>query len=160
MQLSESIYSRLRYQHKTLAALTEGHSEEQVKRRVNPDKWSSFENMVHLVSYQPTFIHRIDLILSEESPLFGRYIAEQDPLFSAYLKKSPEELTDILEADRLVICRKLETLKEEQLKRTARHLRFGILDIPQWADIFLLHEAHHLWTILQLISVYRSEANK
>jgi hypothetical protein len=158
MQLSESILSRLQYQHQTAGTLSAGLSEEQLKTRINPDKWSAFENMVHLVSYQPTFIYRIDLMLKEESPLFERYVAEQDPLFYIYLKKSREELLGIMATDRALICRNLQGLKEEQLNRTAAHLKFGILNIPQWADIFLLHEAHHLWTMLQLISPFRPGA--
>ena len=160
MQLSDSILTRLEYQHQTVGTLTAVLSEEQLKTAVLPGKWSAFENMVHLVSYQPTFINRLGLILKEESPLFERYVAEQDPLFYIYLKKSREELLDILSTDRKKLWISLQGLKEEQLHRKGTHLKFGTMNIPQWTEVFLLHEAHHLWTMLQLISTFRPGVKK
>jgi DinB superfamily len=153
MSLSASVLARLQYQHETVNELIAGLDEDQLKRKVIPGKWSAFENIVHLVSYQPVFIERLGVILTEESPLFGRYIAENDPLFDDYLQKPLQELLIILVNDRLEIIRVLEAMNEEQLNRVGRHPKFGAFSISRWANLFLLHEAHHLWTILQLISV-------
>lgn len=68
MPLSSSVLSRLQYQHHTISELTKNFTEEQLRLRVNPDKWSAFENIVHLVAYQPIFIERIELMLKEENP--------------------------------------------------------------------------------------------
>ena len=70
MPLSDSILSRLQYQYKTIDELISDLSEEQIKQRINPDKWSTFENIVHLAAYQPTFIRRLNLMLNENEPLF------------------------------------------------------------------------------------------
>ncbi len=158
MPLSASILTRLQYQHETVDELIAGLTEEQLKISVNPGKWSAFENIVHLVAYQPTFINRLGMILKENAPLFDRYVAENDPLFYTYLQKPLPELLGILSADRSVIICMLQDLDEEQLNRRGRHPKYGALAISQWADLFLLHEAHHLWAIVQLVSAFRSEA--
>jgi hypothetical protein len=156
MPLSESILTRLQYQHKTIDELIDGLSEGQLTTRVNPDKWSAFENIVHLSAYQPTFIQRINLILNENEPLFERYVADNDPVFHEYQKKSLTELLEIISSDRVTILDLVKKLNEEQVKRTGRHKAYGLITLTRWFDVFLLHEAHHLWTIFQLTYAMRA----
>ena len=151
MPLSNSILSRLQYQHQTIFELTKNFSEEQLKKRIIPGKWSAFENMVHLCAYQPTFISCIERMMEENNPSFERYIAEKDTLFYECLELSLAELFTKIINDREIIIIKLKLLSDEQLKRTGNHPKYGALSILQWSDFFLLHEAHHLWAIIQLV---------
>jgi uncharacterized damage-inducible protein DinB len=150
MPLSNSILARLQYQHDTISELTEAFSEEQLKNRINPDKWSIFENMVHLCAYQPTFIKRIDLMLETDNPTFDRYVAENDSHFYECLRLSPKESISKISNERSIIIAKLQSLNKNQLARTGRHPKYGLFNISKWSEFFLLHEAHHLWTIMQL----------
>jgi hypothetical protein len=156
MPLSASILARVKYQHETVSELIEGFSESQLKQRGNPDKWSIFENIVHLASYQPSFISRLKLILEGNTPKFERYVAEKDPLFDEYLKKDLRELLEDVSANRAIIIKNLLNLNEDQLKMKGEHPKFGLMSVSQWADLFLLHEAHHLWTMEQLIGPFRA----
>lgn len=158
--LSNSIKTRLQFQHETIAELIDGINEEALKTQVIEGKWSAFENIVHLISYQPTFINRIALMLKEDEPVFERYVAENDPLFNHYLEKNLPELFTILNYDRATLLTNLQNMNEDQLKRTGKHLKFGTLTIAQWAEMFLLHEAHHLWIMLGLINTLRISAKK
>lgn len=151
MPLSDSIIARLQYQHQTIAELTKNFTEEQLRHRINPDKWSAFENIVHLAAYQPTFIQRIELMLEEDNPLFERYVAEKDDHFYECLKLSLPELISDIENDRSTIFKKLQGLSDTQLSRTGLHPKYGELSMVTWADFFLLHEANHLWAIMQLV---------
>ena len=160
MPLSESILARLQYQYKTIDELISGLTEEQLKHRINPDKWSAFENIVHLAAYQPTFIKRLNLMLNENEPLFERYVAENDPVFYEYLKKSLSELLSDISTKRFAIIDLLKNLDEQQLNRNGQHPVYGLITVARWADFFLLHEAHHLWTIFQLTSMLRVKAQK
>jgi hypothetical protein len=150
MPLSYSILARLQYQHETIAELTKPFSEAQLKMRINPDKWSMFENIVHLCAYQPTFIKRIDLMLQTESPVFERYVAENDNHFYECMQLSTEELISKINSERSIIIAKLKDIHDDQLKKTGRHPQYGLFTISKWTEFFLLHEAHHLWTIMQL----------
>jgi hypothetical protein len=155
MPLSDSISGRLMHQHETIFELTAGFSEEQLKRRVLEGKWSPFENMVHLAAYQTTFMDRIQMIKQGNQPFFERYVAENDPLFWSYLQKSDQELFLIISKDRLQMSDHLRALHDDELMLTGLHAKFGKLTLCQWTDLFLLHEAHHLWTIVQLVSILR-----
>jgi len=160
MPLSDSILARLQYQYKTIDELISGLTEEQLKQRINPGKWSAFENIVHLAAYQPTFIRRLNLMLNENEPLFERYVAENDPVFYEYLKKSLSELLSDIATKRIAIINLLKNLDEQQLNREGKHPVYGLITIARWADFFLLHEAHHLWIIFQLTSMLRVQAQK
>ena len=151
MSLSNSILTRLEYQHETLSELIRGIPEECLRVRVNPEKWSPFGNIAHLAAYQPVFADRIERILLEINPSFPRYVAEQDPLFPAYLEQNLVDLTHTIATDRVSITMKLKGLNETAWQRAGLHPRFGRLTLVQWTEFFLLHEAHHLFTLFTLI---------
>jgi len=149
MPLPSSITTRLEYQHKSLIDIINGLSDEQVRQLIIPGKWSIFENIVHLATYQHAFIQRIRQILSEKNPQFQRYTAESDPLFYDNCSKSTREIMQDLITTRRELIAKIHSLKEEDVQREGSHPAFGIMNIMQWLNFFLLHEAHHLFTIFK-----------
>ena len=155
MPLSLSIQSRLKHQQDTLTDLIKGLTEEQLKQRVNPEKWSVFENIVHLVSYQPVFFKRLQLIEQQDCPAFERYVADNDPVFRQYLERSLKELLEDFSTQRFLINNHVFHLSETVLRREGTHPLYGRFSISQWCDFFLLHEAHHLFTIFMLTAALR-----
>jgi len=157
MPLSPSITARLKYQHETLHDLVKGLSETQLKEHINPGKWSAFENIVHLTAYQPTFHQRLHLIASQNTPVFERYVADNDPVFHQYLDRSLKELLEDLATERFLINNHLSNMTETTLRREGVHPLYGRFSMNQWADFFLLHEAHHLFTIFMLTANLRKQ---
>lgn len=151
MPLSASVLTRLQYQHLTIRELIGRLSEHQLKQRVNPGKWSAFENIAHLACYHPVFQRRLERIRQENSPSFERYVAETDPAFPGYLQQPLTSLLETMAARRAALLTELEGMNENTLQRTALHPRYGILSVSQWTEFFLLHEAHHLYTIFMLV---------
>lgn len=156
MPLTTSILGRLKTQHQTVQELVKGLSEEQVKQRVNPEKWSAFEQIAHLVAYQPTFLQRLQLITHNEIPVFERYVADKDPLFHQCLAYSLKELLEDLSTQRFLIYNHITQLSETTLRREGVHPLYGRFSISQWAEFFLLHEAHHLFAIFMLTAAVRN----
>jgi hypothetical protein len=155
MPLSASILARLQYQHQTIHELIQGLPEEVIRRRVNPDKWSAFENVAHLAAYQPVFIGRLGRMRKEASPEFERYVAEKDPLYPGYLERPLPALLADIEEKRSLIFAELTGMSEETLQRTGLHPKYGLFTVGQWAEFFLLHEAHHLYTIFLQVQELR-----
>ena len=155
MALSTSITTRLEYQHKSLLDIIEGLSDEQIRWQIIPGKWSVFENIVHLATYQHAFIKRLDQILEQEKPQFPRYVAEADPLFYDNCSKVTREIMQDLVTTRREMIAKLCSLSDKDLRRIGVHLTFGELTIIMWVNFFLLHEAHHLFTIFKLVPELR-----
>jgi DinB superfamily len=156
MSLSTSIITRLQHQHETLQELIENFTEEQLKLRVIPDKWSVFEQIVHLTTYQSFHLLRIQKIEQENNPVFNRYIADADPLFLEGCKKSLKDLLAQLYEQRQTLIQHLTTLPGGTLNRCGRHPKFGLLSLTDWTDFFLLHEAHHLFSIFKLIKEWKA----
>jgi len=151
MPLSSSIATRLQHQHHAIRELAAGLPDETLRQPVVPGKWSALANIAHLAAYQPVFIGRLERITRESSPAFGRYVAEEDPLFPGYLDRSSTSLLDQIDTDRARILVLFTDGGETFLTRTASHPRFGLLTVTDWTQFFLLHEAHHLYTLFSLV---------
>lgn len=150
MQMPSSISTRLQYQHKSLIELIDGLSDDHIRRQIIPGKWSIFENIVHLETYQHTFIHRVRKMLEGENPAFEKYSAESDPLFHDHCTKSSREIMQELLAIRKEISSGMLSFNENDLAKTGTHPGYGTMNMIQWLNFFLLHEAHHLFTIFKL----------
>jgi uncharacterized damage-inducible protein DinB len=142
--------TRLQYQHKSLIEIIDGLSDEMIRRQVIPGKWSIFENIVHLQTYQHVFCDRIKKMREENNPSFPRYTADADPVFLDNCGKTIREIM----GDMIMFRKEMATgrlvIHEDDLERTGTHPVFGTMNISQWLNFFLLHEAHHLFTIFKL----------
>lgn len=147
--------SRLQVQHNSLDFIIKDLSDSDLRKAIEPGKWSIFENIAHLAAYQHSFQKRIGIILNEENPSFPRYTAEADPLFHDMVTFSTNDVIDDLNYSRNEINVLLSELNDTELIRTAVHPLYGKMDIMQWTEFFLLHEAHHLFTIFKLERVLR-----
>jgi len=155
MSLPTSLTTRLEYQHKSLLDIIEGLSDEEIRRQVIAGKWSIFENIVHLATYQHAFLERMRKILDDEIPQFDRYTAETDPLFHDNCSRSTREVMQDLITTRRELIDKIFSLREDHVLRKGRHPVFGNMSIVQWLNFFVLHESHHLFTIFKLVPQLR-----
>jgi hypothetical protein len=150
MELSASSSSRLAYQHLTISELVSGVTESKLHSNPAPVKWSIHDNIAHLARYNVVFQDRIKMMLQENVPIFSRYVAEADDEFPSWQKKSTSVLIDSISVERKRISAKAMSLSPEQLSRIGVHPRFGKLTVADWIEFFLLHEAHHIFTMFQL----------
>lgn len=150
MSIPSSVSTRLEYQHKSLLDIIEGLSDEQIRRHIQPGKWSIFENIVHLQTYQYTFIARIRQMLDRDNPVFSPYTAEADPLFHDNCTKSSREIIQDLLTTRKEMAARILSFNKQDFEKTATHSRYGKMNLLLWLNFFLLHEAHHLFTIFKL----------
>lgn len=157
MALPPSTSTRLRYQHESVLDLIDGFSDEQIRRNIIPGKWSIFENIVHLQTYQHHFLNRVKQILEGNNPFFERYNAESDPLFYDNCTISTGEVIRDMFALRKKITGEIETFKEEDFHKTAQHPFYGKMNLFEWLNFFLLHEAHHHFTIFKLAAGLKKE---
>lgn len=149
--METSIKSRLEYQPDALQNLLFAVHAENAVQRPNKDKWSVAENIAHLGRYHAVFMERMQRILVENDPLFERYVADKDPVFAEWSKMEWQPLLDKFYASRAKLNAFLFSLTDDQLKYTGRHPVFGRMTITGWTEFFLLHEAHHFFTIFKLV---------
>lgn len=150
MKLYNSLIDRLSTQHETIEIIISGIDADRIYKRPAGNKWNIHDNISHLARYQPIYVERLNRILSEDCPAFERYKAEDDPEFEKWLNMDTSDLIKQIKIDRTEIYNLIIDLSEKATDRTGIHPRFGKLDILGWTEFFLLHEAHHLFTIFQL----------
>jgi len=150
MNISISTLDRLRTQHESIATLINGLTDEQLTRNPIPGKWSIKDNIAHLTKYQLVFIERMHTLLTVHEPVFEAYRAENDREFDKWLGKSASQLIEELNKDRIRLTGLVVSLDENELRRVGIHLKFGKLNVLDWTEFFILHEAHHLFTIFRL----------
>lgn len=112
-------------------------------------KWSAHENLAHLGRYHEIFLERMERILKEANPVFDRYRAEADPQWEAWRALSYKEVVGKLAWLREMLMARLKSLSTDDYARTATHTRFGEMTLALWLEFFLVHEAHHLYVVLQ-----------
>ncbi len=150
MEMPSSLSTRLQYQHKVLVDIIDGLSDEQIRRQIVAGKWSIFENIVHLQTYQHIFVARVKQILDNSNPSFSRYTADADPEFLDNCGKSTREIMQDMISIRKQIAAEMISFPATDLVKTGTHPAFGQMTLMQWLNFFLLHEAHHLFTIFKL----------
>jgi uncharacterized damage-inducible protein DinB len=150
MQLSSSLTTRMHYQHKTIVEIIDGLTDEQIRRTIWQGKWSMFEIIVHLQTYQHTFVQRVKEILTGNNPEFSRYTAEADPLFLDNCTKSAREVMHDLLTVRKEMTAEILNFPEVDYDKKGIHPAFGSMNLSQWINFFLVHEGHHLFILFKM----------
>ncbi len=151
MALPETTAVRFRAQLESLETLLDGTQPGGLDRKPIPGKWSGRENLAHLARYQDMFLGRIERILTEDRPTLPRYKAEDDPDWPTWVEMPIADVLASMRALRRELIERIEKLSDKDLLRTAVHPRFGEMNLIQWLEFFLLHEAHHLYIVMQRI---------
>ncbi len=149
MRLSESALARLATQLDPLSLLRAGTSPQAIERRPAPEKWSARENLAHMARCHEVFFERMTRILSEDKPRLPRYRAEEDPQWPPWVDLSAKEVLERLKRLGQELLARIKKLSPEQLERVGVHSKFGEMTLALWIEFFLLHEAHHLYVVLQ-----------
>jgi uncharacterized damage-inducible protein DinB len=134
-----------------LAVTLKGVSLDTLSKNVVPGKWSAHEQLAHIARYHQIFLQRIDRMLTEQSPEFPRYRAEDDPEWPAWTSLPTPQLLVRISSMRAKLMARLRSLSEEDFERTGVHPKFGPMNLSLWLEFFLVHEAHHLYVVLQLV---------
>ncbi len=128
-----------------------GVSMETLNAQPVPGKWSAHEQLAHVARYHQIFLQRIDRILAEQAPEFPRYRAEDDPDWPAWASLPTPQLLLRISSMRAKMMARLRSLSEEDFERTGVHPKFGAMSLALWLEFFLVHEAHHLYVVLQSV---------
>jgi uncharacterized damage-inducible protein DinB len=150
-KIYDSTLLRLRTQLSVLPLIVDGVSSAALQRRPAPGKWSAHEHLAHLARYHEVLIERLKTMLDAEAPKLGRYRSEEDPDWDLWASKSSPEVLDRLLALRAALVQQVELLDQDQMQRIGVHPRLGPMPIALWLEFFILHEGHHLYTIMTLL---------
>jgi len=112
-------------------------------------KWSATDNLAHLGRDHEVFAERLEKMLREDAPEFARHRADDDAEFATWRALPVDAMVEKIRALRRELSARVEALTAEQLDRMGVHPAFGRMRLKLWIEFFLVHEAHHLYVILQ-----------
>jgi len=110
--------------------------------------WSAREHLAHLGRYHEIFRQRLARMRAEDAPSLGRYRAPDDPGFAAWAALPFAEILTRLTRVRAQLADDVRSLEPADLERRGSHPLFGTITMAGWLDFFLVHEAHHHYTML------------
>lgn len=150
MKISESMFARLTSQHLSIGEIVTSISAARINLHPAFGKWSIHDNIAHLARYNVVFQERLQTMMDQDTPKFPRYNADDDPAFPEWQQKTTTELLQSVSIVREKILKDATSYSISELKRIGLHPKFGPLTIADWLEFYLLHEAHHIFTIFKL----------
>ncbi len=153
MIIYSSINDRLKSQHLAVGELIRTLDDDLINKEPSRGNWSIKDNIAHITLYHLKFLNRMKLIKNEKESYFNRYIPDKDPEFNKLRNASVRELLNSLNENRKLIVEYVNNLDVSELEKTATHQKFGKMNVVQWIEFFLLHEAHHIYTIFKLSKI-------
>jgi len=141
----------LRTQLECLPILLRGVPEDALDKRPMAGKWSAREHLAHLARYEEMFLGRMRRIRSENRPLLPRYRAEDDAEWPQWTALPAAEILQSLRSLRTRLVNEAGQLTAAEFLRVGVHAKFGEMTLGLWLEFFLLHEAHHLLAVMQLV---------
>jgi uncharacterized damage-inducible protein DinB len=148
VSIPASLVVRLTTQLESLGVILARATPAALEARPRPEEWSARENLAHLARHHAVFLTRLRRLLAEDRPALGRYRAEEDSEWPAWAALPLDDMLDRLRALRAELVALVRSLSPAESARTGLHPTFGEMDVAEWLDFFLLHEAHHLYTTL------------
>ena len=147
MVLPEATRIRLQSQHQLIDELVSKLTAEQLDQEVFQGKWTVRQQLAHLVRYQEMFFERVQTIMNSFNAVFSPYVAEEDEEFLKVTKLPVQALLISLKEMRETLNNFYFSLNSGELIRKGKHTQLGNFSIALWAEFFLLHEAHHIYSI-------------
>jgi uncharacterized damage-inducible protein DinB len=138
------LLTRLEGQHRFLTEIAEFADQTQTPEGA----WTATQTLAHLARYHSVLLQRIDLILSGDRPAMPRYKAETDEAWPQWRDAPLTQSLQEIARQRARLRERLEALTTEQWSRVGVHPVIGPMTLASWLEFFLVHEAHHLYTLL------------
>ena len=134
----------------------EGMTDEQMKSRPLPGKWSAREIVQHLGDSEMTSAIRLRKLLTEDDPVIQGY--DQD-LYAARLRYNERPHGPALEAfraARATTAQILDSMTEEDWARAGTHTESGRYTAEDWLTIYAAHAHNHAAQIRRLREVLKA----
>ncbi len=137
----------------TLARLIDGLSDQQLRHRPSPDKWSIIEILAHLAGdelatswrYRQMIEHDGEILLGFDQELWARL-----GNYAAWNARDALELFRLLREANL---RMLSALSPQEWERSGNHVERGRLTVRELVRHMAAHDVNHVKQIEKLLAV-------
>jgi hypothetical protein len=118
-----------------------------LRRRPRPDVWSSLEYACHVRDVLRIYAVRLDLMLTQDGPLFANWDQDETAVSERYGEQDPAEVAvELAEAAR-VLADAFDRVEGEQWQRTGDRSDGAHFTVDSFARYFIHDPVHHLWDV-------------
>ena len=136
---------------KEIAAGVSGVSNEVLRYKPSPEKWSILEILGHLADIEIVYAYRLRQMLADEKPVIAPMDQDSWAKHLGYLDTPAPELVALYGLNRHHNLRLLRRLKTEDLKKSAFHPEIkGDVTVATLVERMAEHGANHLAQIEKL----------
>lgn len=121
-----------------------GMSDEQLKAKPVPDRWSTLEVICHLSDAEGVYAERIKRVIAEDEPSLRSMDPDAWLSRLAYHIRDAEEEFRFVEFTRRQLGRILHSLKPADFQRKGRHSEVGQLTLETLLQRITNHIPHHV----------------
>ena len=118
-----------------------------VARRPRPDKWSPLEYGCHVRDVFRLYDQRLELMLSQDDPLFPNWDQDATAVASRYADQDPAEVAVALSAAGQAIASRFAGVTGGQWQRTGRRSDGASFTVETFARYFIHDPVHHLYDV-------------
>jgi hypothetical protein len=122
-----------------------------LKRRPAPRKWSAHEHACHLAAVHPLFFSRLELMLSNPTPIIQPYLPDVDDEEDALMKVDLDEAMGRYARERRELVGKLRELSEDEWQKTAEHNEYSHYSVFIMFRHLAMHDMLHAYRIEELL---------
>lgn len=118
-----------------------------VTERPNPAQWSALEYGCHVRDVFELFLVRLNLMLTEDSPIFANWDQDETALTERYAEQDPERVSYALAAAAGRLADQFDRVEGPALQRTGRRTDGATFTVESFG-LYLLHDPiHHVWDV-------------
>ena len=119
----------------------------ELRRRPHPARWAPLEYACHVRDVCTLYHERLDLMLSEDDPLYPNWDQDLTAVQERYEEQAPATVVSELTAAAERLARRLETITGSQWERTGRRSDGATFTIGSLSRYMIHDPVHHVWDV-------------
>ena len=119
-------------------------ADERARQRPSDDVWSALEYGCHVRDVFRLYDERLQLMLTDDDPLFANWDQDATAIEQQYDRQSPEKVAHELESAAFDLSDRFEMVSGDQWERTGRRSDGAAFTIETFARYFVHDPIHHL----------------
>jgi hypothetical protein len=116
-------------------------------RRSDPSVWSALEYGCHVRDACQIFTTRLDLMLTQDDPLFPNWDQDSTAVQARYGDQLPAQVADELTATAATLAARFDQVSGQQWQRTGSRSDGARFTVASFARYFLHDPVHHLFDV-------------
>ena len=123
--------------------------------RPDPGTWSPLEYGCHVRDVFRRFDQRLELMLTQDDPLFPNWDQDATAVAARYADQDPAQVSDELRQAAQAIAASFTAVTGEAWQRTGRRSDGAAFTVTTFARYFMHDPVHHLWDVTKKNSAER-----